>query len=188
MAFCGFDVGVSVNLTARDLDHPELPSLISGLLEEYDMVPGGLTVELTESSIMLDPARNIAALAAIRALGVKVAVDDFGCGQSTLTYLKDLPLDQMKIDKSFVLNMAVERQDAAIVRSTIGLGHDLGLRVVAEGVEDEATMKLLKAFGCDLVQGHHLGRPMPAESVAGYLLSSQVRAGASYRRDLLPMA
>ena len=184
----GLEVGVAVNLSARDLDDPELPELVSGLLMEYGTEPADLTVELTESSIMLDPRRSIGTLTALRGLGVKVAVDDFGSGQSTLTYLRELPLDQVKIDKSFVLNMAVERQDAAIVRSTIGLGHELGLAVVAEGVEDHATEELLRAFGCDIVQGYHLGRPMPAESVALHVSAADAAVVTKFSRNPMVLA
>lgn len=110
---------------------------------------------------MLDPDRSVEVLTAIRAHGVRVAIDDFGVGQSTLSYVKSLPADEVKIDKSFVLTMAVDKHDAAIVRATIGLAHDLGLRVVAEGVEDVATKNLLMAYGCDIGQGYLLGRPAP---------------------------
>ena len=161
----GREVRTSVNLSARDLDDPDLPQRIAELVKKHGVDPSLLTVELTETSIMLDPDRSVETLMAIRAHGVRVAIDDFGVGQSTLSYVKSLPADEVKIDKSFVLTMAVDKHDAAIVRATIGLAHDLGLRVVAEGVEDVATKNLLMAYGCDIGQGYFLGRPAPPESV-----------------------
>lgn len=162
----GLDVRVSVNLSARNLDNPDLPALVEGLLHECGAAPGWLTLELTENSIILDPGRTISLLSDLRALGVRIAVDDFGSGQSALAYLKRLPVDEVKIDRSFVLNMTVDRHDAAIVRSTIRLAHDLGLEVVGEGVENEATRNLLAAYGCDFGQGFFLGRPTTARSAA----------------------
>ena len=178
----GLETRVSVNLSARNLDDPDLPALIAGLLEEQRADPSWLTVELTESSVMLDPDRNVGVLAGIRQLGVSVAIDDFGAGQSALPYLKTLEADQVKIDKSFVLGMTVNKQDAAIVRSTIGLAHDLGLRVVAEGVENEATLRLLRAYGCDIGQGYHLGRPVRPSSISSRLWPSATRPAEGVSR------
>jgi EAL domain-containing protein (putative c-di-GMP-specific phosphodiesterase class I) len=165
----GLETRVSVNLSARNLDDPDLPELISRLIREHKAEPGWLTVELTESSVMLEPERAIGVLGAIRELGVRVAIDDFGAGHSALPYLKTLPANEVKIDKSFVISMTVDKGDAAIVRSTIGLAHELGLTVVAEGVENEATKRLLGAYGCDIGQGYFLGRPVRPASVAGRL-------------------
>ncbi len=108
---------------------------------------------------MIDPERSMEVLGAIRDLGVRVSIDDFGAGHSALPYLKKLPADEVKIDKSYVLTMTVDKQDAAIVRSTIGLAHELGLSVVGEGIENEAALRLLRAYGCDYGQGYYLGRP-----------------------------
>jgi EAL domain-containing protein (putative c-di-GMP-specific phosphodiesterase class I) len=116
---------------------------------------------------MADPQRALEILQDLRAMGVGISIDDFGTGYSSLSYLKRLPVDEIKIDKSFVLNMAVDDSDAAIVRSTIGLGHDLGLSVVAEGVENQETLDLLTALGCDVAQGLHLAAPSPAPFPAG---------------------
>ncbi|MCL5735541.1 MAG: EAL domain-containing protein, partial [Actinobacteria bacterium] len=165
----GLDVDMAINLSARDLDDNQLPRLISKLLAENHIDPRRLTVELTEDTVMLEPERSRATLGALREIGVGVALDDFGCGHATFTWLRTLPFSRMKIDRSFVLNMAVQKEDAAIVRSAIGLGHDLGLTVVGEGVENLATMRLLKAFGCDILQGNYLGRPMPAKSAARHI-------------------
>ena len=125
------------------------------------MPADGLTLEITESSIMSDPGRTEAVLERLHVLGVGLAIDDFGTGYSSLSYLKRLPVDQVKIDKSFVINMADDENDAAIVRSTVDLGHNLGLRVVAEGVEDHDAWDKLVALGCDLAQGYLLSRPLP---------------------------
>ncbi len=162
----GLDTRVSVNLSARDLDDPDLPDMINSLLARHKCCADWLIVELTEGSIMIDHERSTKVLAAIRDLGVQVAIDDFGAGQSGLPYLKNLPADAVKIDKSFVLTMTVDKQDAAIVRSTIGLAHELGLSVVGEGVENEATLRLLRAYGCDYGQGYYLGRPEDPRAVS----------------------
>jgi diguanylate cyclase len=124
--------------------------------------PGNLKIEITESTLMADPQRALEILKHLQGMGVGISIDDFGTGYSSLSYLKRLPVDEIKIDKSFVQHMAVDESDAAIVRSTIGLGHDLGLSVVAEGVENQETLALLTALGCDVAQGLHLGPPAPA--------------------------
>jgi diguanylate cyclase (GGDEF)-like protein/PAS domain S-box-containing protein len=182
----GFRNRVSVNLSARNLDDPDLPRLIAGLLAKHRADADWLTVELTEGSIMMDPERNTRTLEAIRDLGVRISIDDFGAGQSALCYLRRLPADEVKLDKSFILTMTVDKQDAAIVRSTIGLAHELGLSVVAEGVENEAALRLLRVYGCDFGQGFYLGRPESARAVSRRLatatigtrsLSSAARAG-----------
>ncbi|MBN1632344.1 MAG: EAL domain-containing protein [Thermoleophilia bacterium] len=165
----GIRVRMSINLSARDLDDPDLPRRIGELVRRHGVDPSLLTVELTETSTMLDPERSIEVLAAIRGHGVSVAIDDFGVGHSALSYVKSLPVDEVKIDKSFVLAMAIDKQDAAIVRATIGLAHELGLRVVAEGIEDVATKALLAAYGCDIGQGYLLGRPGPKASISKHL-------------------
>ncbi len=124
---------------------------------------------------MADPARAIALLHQLRALGLRLSVDDFGTGYSSLSYLKSLPVDEVKIDRSFVTHLGQQGADAAIVRAIVDLGRHLGLEVVAEGVEDEATWELLASMGCDLVQGWHLGRPMPVTDFVPWL---RARRGA----------
>ena len=124
---------VSVNLSARDLDNPDLTSTLLQILDSCGVDPSWLTVEITETSMMTDPVRTAASLGSLKALGVRIAVDDFGTGHSSLVHLKRMPVDTLKIDKSFVMNMTIDKSDAAIVRSTIGLAHDLGLTVVAKG-------------------------------------------------------
>ena len=172
----GLDTRVSVNLSARNLDDPDLPELVSGLLVHHKCAADWLTVELTEGSIMIDPERSMKVLGAIRDLGARVSIDDFGAGQSALPYLKKLPADEVKIDKSFVLSMTVDKQDAAIVRSTIGLAHKLGLSVVGEGIENEATLRLVRAYGCDYGQGYYLGRPEGVRAASRRLASAAADA------------
>src|SRR5205823_10336961 len=120
---------------------------------------------------MADAARAMEVLSRLREMGVGISIDDFGTGYSSLAYLKRLPVDELKIDKSFVANMATDENDAAIVRSTIGLAHDLGLTVVAEGIEDQAAWDILEQLGCDVAQGYLISRPLPAPEVADWLAS-----------------
>jgi EAL domain-containing protein (putative c-di-GMP-specific phosphodiesterase class I) len=145
---------------------PALVDRVADLIARAGVAPGALTLEITESGVMTDPEAAIAMLWGLRRIGVRLSVDDFGTGYSSLAYLKRLPVDEVKLDKSFVLNMTSDHDDAAIVRSTIELAHNLGLELVAEGVEDQETLELLAALGCDLAQGFHLARPMPAADLA----------------------
>jgi len=165
----GLDLDVAVNLSMWNLRDPALPDTVAALLERYDVPAARLCLELTESSVMADPAHSLAVLARLRALGVRLAVDDFGTGYSSLAYLKRLPVDEIKIDRSFARDMGADDTDAAIVRSTIGLGQSLGLTVVTEGVEDRATWDLLAAGGCDLAQGYYLSQPLPADELCRWL-------------------
>jgi EAL domain-containing protein (putative c-di-GMP-specific phosphodiesterase class I) len=132
-----------------------------------------LTLEVTEGSVMADPARAVALLHQLRDLGVRLSVDDFGTGYSSLSYLKRLPVHEVKIDRSFVAALREDNEDVAIVRAIIDLGRNLGLEVVAEGVEDQASWDLLKSMNCDLVQGWHLARSMPASELAPWLAARQ---------------
>jgi diguanylate cyclase (GGDEF)-like protein/PAS domain S-box-containing protein len=168
----GIDVGVAVNLSARNLLDDELPDAVAQLLSTWQVEPEKLSLEITESSIIAAEAEQT--LQRLHATGVQISVDDFGTGYSSLTYLKRLPVQEIKIDKSFVIDMATNRDGAAIVRSTIDLGHNLGLKVVAEGVEDEATEALLREYGCDLIQGFHIARPAAAGLLGPWL---RARAG-----------
>jgi len=165
----GHDVGTSVNLSVRHLTDLLLPQRVGELLERHQVPPSALVLEVTETLIMSDPVRAVQVLGLLRELGVGLAVDDFGTGYSSLAYLRRLHVDELKIDRSFVRHLATDEGDAVIVRSTIELGHNLGLRLVAEGVEDEPTLELLRSWGCDAVQGFHLSRPMAGDAVAGWL-------------------
>jgi diguanylate cyclase (GGDEF)-like protein len=158
----GEDLTVSVNLSVRNLLDPELPSQIDDFLSIYRLTPSALQLEITESMLMSDPDRSLVTLTRLSQLGVGLSVDDYGTGYSSLANLRRLPIDELKIDRSFVSPMLSDESDLIIVRSTINLGHDLGLKVVAEGVEDEATLHRLERLGCDLAQGYHFAKPLPA--------------------------
>jgi diguanylate cyclase (GGDEF)-like protein len=172
----GLELVVSVNLSARDLLDLELPETIARLLEGYEISAERLRLEITESVILADPMRARVVLGRLNAMGIELAIDDFGSGYSSLAYLKRLPVNEIKIDRSFVLNMERDDNDAAIVRSTIELARNLGLTVVAEGVENEETWRDLAGLRCDLAQGYYLSRPIPAEAVPTWLAE---RAGTS---------
>ena len=165
----GIDIGVAVNLSMWNLDAQELPTQISSLLENTGISADRLELEITESAIMGDPQRAIRTLSLIRDLGVRFAIDDFGTGYSSLAYLRKLPVSSIKIDKSFVKNMEHDRDNAVIVRSIIDLGHNLGLKVVAEGVETQEAQNMLRSFDCDEMQGYYYSRPIPADAVTKYL-------------------
>ena len=161
----GLDIRVAVNLSARDLYDLTLPATVARSLARHGVPATGLELEITESVIVSDPMRARAILNRLSEMGVVLAVDDYGTGYSSLGYLKRLPIDQMKIDRSFVMHMSEDRNDAAIVRSTVELGRNLGLKVVAEGVETAEAWAHLKALGCDFAQGYYLSRPVPAAEV-----------------------
>jgi diguanylate cyclase len=165
----GHELSVAVNLSTRCLLDLALPEQVTGLLEDAEVAPGRLLLEITESSIMTDPARALEILNRLHALGVQLAIDDFGTGYSSMAYLKSLPVQELKVDRSFVQHLRDSQSDAVIVRTTVDLGHNLGLRVVAEGVEDEATLRELAKVGCDSAQGYHLAKPMPAAELDAWL-------------------
>lgn len=155
---------VAVNVSAVDLAADDFTREVSDLLKDADIPPSQLTLEVTESALIRSPAEAIATLTALREQGVRLAVDDYGTGQSTLSYLKHLPVHELKIDKSFVTTLANSECDAILVRSTINLAHDLGLQVVAEGIEDGATLDMLRELGCDYAQGYFISKPVgPSE-------------------------
>jgi diguanylate cyclase (GGDEF)-like protein len=165
----GHDLSIAVNLSARSFLDARLADEIPELLAAHDLPSDCLELEITESMLMHDPSRAQVTLERLAGVGVGLSVDDFGTGYSSLAHLKRLPVDTIKIDKSFVLDMAVDEADEAIVRSTIELAHNLGLRVVAEGVESAETWMRLGALGCDLAQGFHLSRPLPAGGLIALL-------------------
>ncbi|HET6550549.1 MAG TPA: EAL domain-containing protein [Solirubrobacter sp.] len=160
----GLELSIAVNLSARSFLDTHLAAEIPRLLARHDVPAGLLELEITESMLMTDPARAEATLDRLSQIGLTLSIDDFGTGYSSLANLKRLPVDVIKIDKSFVMEMALDASDAAIVRSTIELAHNLGLRVVAEGVESEDAWRHLEALGCDFAQGYYLSRPLPADS------------------------
>ena len=159
---------VSVNLSTRDLLDQELPFKIAAITLRHGMPPQALCLEITESAIMEDRQRAEATLAALSQAGYRLSIDDFGTGYSSLQYLQTLPVDELKIDQSFVKAMERNEGDAKIVRSVIDLAHTLELTVVAEGVESAAGMARLRALGCDAAQGYHIGRPQPAAELAAF--------------------
>ena len=161
----GLNLGMAVNLSVRSLLDTELPDEVARLLEETGVPPHLLTLELTESSVMADTMRTAEVLSRLSFLGVQLSIDDYGTGYSSLSHLRGLPVDEMKIDKSFVVRLGSDGSDDVIVRSTVDLGHNLGLRVVAEGVEDERSWQRLRDLGCDTAQGYFLSRPLPADEV-----------------------
>ena len=164
----GRHISVAVNISARSLLDSELITMVTELLSTYDLPAGMLTLELTESAIMNDPNRARATLVELSTMGVRLAIDDFGTGYSSLAYLKTLPVNELKIDRSFVLNMVENPSDAVIVRSVIDLGHNLGLRVVAEGLETDEMARKLQNAGCTHAQGFLWARPASAQAVANY--------------------
>ncbi|HUA46419.1 MAG TPA: EAL domain-containing protein, partial [Solirubrobacteraceae bacterium] len=165
----GRELTVSVNLSVRNLLDPEVPALIGHLLALYGLAPEALQLEITESMLMSDPDRSLVTLTRLAQLGVGLSVDDYGTGYSSLANLRRLPIDELKIDRSFVSPMLSDESDLIIVRSTINLGHDLGLKVVAEGVEDEATLNRLAGLGCDFAQGYHFSKPLAPEAFTNWM-------------------
>jgi diguanylate cyclase len=161
----GLTLGVAVNLSPRNLMDADLPRQINQMLEERALPANMLELEITEDTIMSDPKRAKDVLARLDAMSIWLAVDDFGTGYSSLAYLKQLPVTTLKVDRSFVMNMESDEDDAVIVRSTIALGRNLGLRVIAEGVESESVMNELRDLGCDFAQGFYLSRPLPADEL-----------------------
>jgi diguanylate cyclase (GGDEF)-like protein len=165
----GMAIPVAVNLSAHDVQDPGLPTVVAELLAAYGASPERLRLEITESSLLADPERARENLVALRALGVRIAIDDFGTGYSSLNYLQRLPVDELKIDKSFVKCMATDEGARSIVRAVIDLADDLGLGVVAEGVEDRTTWEVLAALGCDMAQGYYFSPPLAADDLAAWI-------------------
>jgi diguanylate cyclase (GGDEF)-like protein len=165
----GREMSVAVNLSVRNLLDHDLPREIERLLRTYGLPPEALQLEITESMIMSDPERALATVTRLSRLGARLSVDDFGTGYSSLANLRKMPINELKIDRSFVSPMLNNESDLIIVRSTINLGHDLGLNVIAEGVEDNPTLEQLAVLGCDLAQGYHVSRPMPADAFNNWL-------------------
>jgi EAL domain-containing protein (putative c-di-GMP-specific phosphodiesterase class I) len=164
------EISVAVNLSMWNLEAQELPEQIEGLLTDTGAAPERLELEITETSIMNDPQRVIRTLNKIRGLGVRFAIDDFGTGYSSFAYLTKLPVSCIKIDKTFVQNIEADRDSSVVVKSIIDLGHNLGLKIVAEGVETAQAMELLRKLQCDEAQGYHLCRPITADMMTKFLL------------------
>jgi len=171
----GLDLAVAVNLSMRDLADRELPAFINDAVRRRGLTPRRLIVEITESSIMSDPAAAGSALAELRAMGVRLAIDDFGTGYSSMSYLTQLVVDELKIDRSFVGGMASDPKRAAIVRAVIELAHALGVSVTAEGVEDGMCLQVLRSLYCDAAQGYHVCRPAAAADLEPWLAEHAAR-------------
>jgi EAL domain-containing protein (putative c-di-GMP-specific phosphodiesterase class I)/GGDEF domain-containing protein len=165
----GLDINIAVNLSMWNLEEQQFPNQLQALLRDIGISPERLELEITESAIMVDPQQVMQTLRYIKDLGVRFTIDDFGTGYSSLAYLKKLPVSGIKIDKSFVQNMELDRDNAVIVRSIVDLGHNLGLNVVAEGVETYDSNEMLKAFQCDEAQGFYYSRPIPGYAITDFL-------------------
>lgn len=170
----GLPVSVAVNLSVSNLRDPSFPAQVEELLRRYDLPPAALELEVTESVLMTDADHALEQLARLRALGLKLAVDDYGTGYSSLSYLQRLPVDDLKLDRSFVSRCTTDPRSAAIVHSTIQLAHSLDMRIIAEGVEDAATLAKLHEYGCDVAQGYLIARPQDAATTTAWLRSQQI--------------
>ena len=166
------DMVVGINLSMIDLHDRRLPERIESYLQQYQVRPAQIVVEITEGQIMQDPEEVVQVLAHLGVMGLSLSIDDFGTGQASLTYLKELPVEKLKIDQSFVRDIASNPDDQLIVKATIELAHTLDLKVVAEGVETLAVCELLTEMNCDHVQGYYISRPLEAEQVANWFETS----------------
>ncbi len=165
----GLELGVAVNLSAHVLLDLDLPDIVARVLDSHDVPPSKLVIEITESTIMIDRDRAMQVLTRLAGMGVRLSIDDFGTGYSSLSYLSRMPVKEIKIDKSFVRDMDHNSNNASIVRATIDLGHNLGLEVIGEGVENDVILSRLEALGCDAAQGFHFTKPLDAERFAQWL-------------------
>ena len=168
----GLEIHVSINISTRDLTNMHFATMLATMLAEHRCLASWIVLEMTETSILDDPGHAQANIDLLHAQGCSISIDDFGTGYSSLAYLKRLHVDELKIDKSFVMDMAADPSDAVIIRSTIELGHNMGLKVVAEGVETEAALRQLQAMGCDLAQGYLMSRPLPADELTRWMRES----------------
>ncbi|QTE29280.1 putative bifunctional diguanylate cyclase/phosphodiesterase [Pengzhenrongella sicca] len=175
----GYDMHVAVNLSASDLHDAALPDEVAAALRRFALPPDALVIEITEHVLMVDAALTGQVLAALRALGVLLAVDDYGTGYSSLAYLHDLPVDELKLDRRFVTPLRADARAAAIVRSTVALSHALGMAMLAEGVEDQFVLDALTAWGCDLAQGYHIAPPMSSADLDLWLARRAQPAAAA---------
>ncbi|WKJ88576.1 bifunctional diguanylate cyclase/phosphodiesterase [Methylomonas montana] len=170
----GKELTISVNLSAKDLHDPELPDVMAGVAASANIRPDWMMLEITESSIMTDPDRAMEVIQRLHEMGYKLSIDDFGTGYSSLAYLKRMPLTELKIDKSFVGDLLHSENDALIVKATINLAHNLGLQVVAEGVENQAIMDKLASYNCDIAQGYLLSKPVPFDDFNRWLQTATI--------------
>ena len=160
----GLDIGLAVNLSPMDLLDTRLPGVVSGLLQAHRFPPAELILEITESTVMRDVQAALSTMRVLRGLGVRLSIDDFGTGHSSLAQLRSLPVDEIKIDKSFVMRLDTHPEDTVIVRSAIEIGHNMGLVVIAEGVEQAGSLEILQGLHCDMVQGYFFSKPVDADA------------------------
>lgn len=168
------NIDIGINLSALDLRDVDLPVTLNKLLDNYDVPARQLVLEITESAVMRDETVAQDILGRFRSMGMRIAIDDYGTGYSSLAQIKTLPVTELKIDKSFVMNLHRDNDDAVIVKSTIEMGHNMGLSVTAEGVETEVIRNILEEYGCDMLQGYYFSRPLPADAFVEWLASFQV--------------
>lgn len=164
---------VAVNLSPSLLTNRSIVEVVANAVNIWSIEPSSLILEVTEGAMMINPVKSLEILHEFHQLGFGVSIDDFGTGYSSLAYLKHLPADEIKIDKSFVMNMANDKKDASIVKAAVDLAHTLGLQIVAEGVEDEKTLDLLRNMNCDYAQGYYMAKPMPCEDLMGWMQESE---------------
>jgi diguanylate cyclase (GGDEF)-like protein len=167
----GIEIIISVNLSAKDLHNPELPDLIAGAAASAAIKPEWIMLEITEGSVMNDPESVLEIIERLHRMGYQFSIDDFGTGYSSLAYLKKMPLTELKIDKSFVMDILNSENDANIVKATINLAHNLGLQVTAEGVESKEIMAKLKDYGCDVAQGYYLNKPLSVSDFNKWIIN-----------------
>jgi EAL domain-containing protein (putative c-di-GMP-specific phosphodiesterase class I) len=170
------DLSMAVNLSPANLSDVQLPDKVAAVLERSGVMPGRVVLEITEDCLMVDAAQGLEVLGRLHRLGVELSVDDYGTGFSSLAYLRELPVNELKLDRTFLAAASHDARAVAIIRSTIELAHSLGLRIVAEGVETAEALNLLCDLGCDAAQGYLLGRPAPAAKVPA--LTSHLRSAA----------
>jgi len=169
----GIDIKVAISLSGRDLNNRKLPDEVQQRLTQHGASASQLILEITESAVMEDPKQSMEVLSALNTMGATLSIDDYGTGYSSMSYLKSLPVQEIKIDKSFVLKLSSNKGDEILVRSTIDLGHNLGLKVTAEGVEDRAALDILKSYGCETGQGYHISKPIPAGDFEKFFMTSR---------------
>jgi EAL domain-containing protein (putative c-di-GMP-specific phosphodiesterase class I) len=167
----GIDLRISINLSVRSLQDRKLPGQVQKLIDRYHVDPRRVILEITESAIMSDPLSARRVMRRLSNMGFNLSIDDFGTGYSSLSYLKQLPVDEIKIDRSFITQMDQDENDAVIVRATIDLAHNLGLTVVAEGVENTDVWDLLEMLGCDVIQGYYIRKPLTAVNLTEWIKS-----------------
>jgi EAL domain-containing protein (putative c-di-GMP-specific phosphodiesterase class I) len=172
-ASTGVDLKISINLSVRSLQDRQLPGQVQKLIDRHNTNPSRVILEITESAIMSDPLSARRVMRQLSSMGFQLSIDDFGTGYSSLAYLKQLPVDEIKIDKSFVTQMDRDENDAVIVRATIDLAHNLGLKVVAEGVESTDVWDLLEMLGCDTAQGYYIRKPQSPHDLADWISSRE---------------